>query len=320
MIPAGSPSLAGAAPLPGSFPRLALALADRYRLVRELCSGGMATVYLANDVKHHREVAVKVFRAELSSILGADRFLREVEIAARLNHPHILPLYDSGDASGFLFYVMPYITGESLRAKMDREKQLSVDQALAITRQVAAALDYAHERNVIHRDVKPENIMLHEGEAMIADFGIALVTDSADERITEGGIVVGTPAYMSPEQSFSDSALDARSDVYSLACVLYEMLAGEPPYSAPNAQALVLKRIFDPIPAVRRLRAAVPASVDQALTTALARQPADRFASTREFAEALTAPARAQSPTVAVLPFVNFSADSENEYFADGIT
>ena len=306
--------------MPDSFPRLEIALANRYRLVRELGSGGMATVYLADDVKHHRQVAVKVFRAELASMLGADRFLREVEISARLNHPHILPLYDSGNADGFLFYVMPHITGESLRTKMEREKQLSVDQALAITRQVAAALDYAHERNVIHRDVKPENIMLHEGEAMIADFGIALVTDSADERITERGIVVGTPAYMSPEQSFSDTEVDARSDVYSLACVLYEMLAGEPPYTAPNAQTLVIKRMFDPVPAIRRFRAAVPASVEQALVKALARQPADRFASTREFAEALTAPARAQSPTVAVLPFVNFSAETENEYFADGIT
>ena len=306
--------------MPNSFPRLEIALADRYRILRELGSGGMATVYLADDLKHHRQVAVKVFRAELASMLGADRFLREVEIAARLNHPHILPLYDSGNADGFLFYVMPHIAGESLRSRMEREKQLSVDQAITITRQVAAALEYAHGRNVIHRDVKPENIMLHEGEAMIADFGIALVTNAAGERITERGIVVGTPAYMSPEQSFSDTELDARSDVYSLACVLYEMLAGEPPYTGRNAQALVIKRMVDPVPAIRRLRATVPVAVEQALMRALAKQPEDRFASTSEFALALTVPAPAQSPTVAVLPFVNFSAAAENEYFADGIT
>ncbi len=304
-----------------ALPRLRTALAGRYTIERELGRGGMATVYLADDVKHHRQVAIKVLRPELAAALGPDRFLREVEIAAKLNHPHILGLHDSGEADGFLFFVMPYVKGESLRRKLDREKQLSVEEALAVTRQVASALGYAHAQQVIHRDVKPENILLHEGEAMVADFGIALaVRAAADERLTQTGLVVGTPEYMSPEQAMSERALDARSDVYSLGCVLYEMLAGEPPYTGPTAQALITKRLVDPAPAVRRLRPAVPVGVEQALLKALARVPADRFASADAFAEALTAPARPRPPCVAVLPFLNLSADPENEYFADGIT
>jgi len=301
--------------------RLRDALAGRYTVDRELGRGGMATVYLAHDVKHRRAVAIKVLRPELAARLGPDRFLREVEIAARLNHPHILALYDSGEADGFLFYVMPYITGESLRHKLDREKQLSVDEALAITRQVASALSHAHAHNVIHRDVKPENILLHEGEAMVADFGIALaVSAAAGARLTEAGMAVGTPEYMSPEQALSEPGLDARSDLYSLGCVLYEMLAGEPPYTGVTAQAVLAKRLVDPVPAVRRLRAAVPPAVEQALMRALAKAPADRFASVAAFVEALAAPARPRTPAVAVLPFLNLSADPENEYFADGIT
>jgi eukaryotic-like serine/threonine-protein kinase len=301
--------------------RLRDALAGRYTVDRELGRGGMATVYLARDVKHRREVAIKVLRPELAARLGPDRFLREVEIAARLNHPHILALYDSGEANGFLFYVMPYITGESLRHKLDREKQLSVDEALAITRQVASALSHAHAHNVIHRDVKPENILLHEGEAMVADFGIALaVSAAAGARLTETGMAVGTPEYMSPEQALSEPGLDARSDLYSLGCVLYEMLAGEAPYTGVTAQAVLAKRLVDPVPAVRRLRAAVPPAVEQALMRALAKAPADRFASVAAFVEALAAPARPRTPAVAVLPFLNLSADPENEYFADGIT
>src|SRR2546422_2212755 len=308
-------------PVVDSVARLRAALADRYTIERELGRGGMATVYLAADVKHRRTVAIKVLRPELASLLGPDRFLREVEIAARLNHPHILALYDSGDAAGFLFYVMPYIAGESLRSKLECEQQLSVDEALGITRQVASALAHAHARNVIHRDVKPENILLHEGEAMVTDFGIALaVSAAADDRLTQTGIAVGTPAYMSPEQAASERALDARSDVYSLGCVLYEMLAGEPPYTGSTAQVLIAKRLVDPVPAVRRLRAAVPVGVEQALTKALAKVPADRWASALAFAEALTAPARPGLPSVAVLPFVNLSSDPENEYFVDGIT
>jgi len=297
------------------------ALGDRYTIEGELGRGGMATVYVAADVKHHRQVAIKVLRPELAAQLGSGRFLREVEIAARLNHPHILALYDSGESAGFLFYVMPYIAGESLRHKLNREKQLSVDEAVGITRQVASALAHAHAQNVIHRDVKPENILLHEGEAMVADFGIALaVSAAADERITNSGIAVGTPAYMSPEQGAGERDLDARSDVYSLACVLYEMLAGELPYTGATAQALIAKRFVDPVPAVRRLRAAVPVGVEQALMKALAKVPADRFASALLFADALSAPARPRAPSVAVLPFRNLSADPENEYFADGIT
>jgi len=308
-------------PVADSVARLRAALADRYAIERELGRGGMATVYLASDLKHRRTVAIKVLRPEIASLLGPDRFVREVEIAARLNHPHILALHDSGDADGFLFYVMPYVAGESLRHRLDREKQLSLDEALAITRQVASALAHAHARNVIHRDVKPENILLHEGEAMVTDFGIALaVSAAADDRLTQTGIAVGTPAYMSPEQAASERALDARSDVYSLGCVLYEMLAGEPPYTGSTAQVLIAKRLVDPVPAVRRLRAAVPVGVEQALTKALAKVPADRWASALAFAEALTAPARPGLPSVAVLPFVNLSSDPENEYFADGIT
>src|SRR2546422_73809 len=319
--PLFGPRSLGESPVADSVARLRAALADRYTIERELGRGGMATVYLAGDVKHRRTVAIKVLRPELASLLGPDRFLREVEIAARLNHPHILALYDSGDADGFLFYVMPYIAGESLRNKLEREQQLSVDEALGITRQVASALAHAHARNVIHRDVKPENILLHEGEAMVTDFGIALaVSAAANERMTQTGITLGTPAYMSPEEAASERALDARSDVYSLGCVLYEMLAGEPPYTGSTAQALITKRLVDPVPAVRRLRAAVPVGVEQALTKALAKVPADRWASAVAFAEALTAPARPRPPSVAVLPFLNLSADPENEYFADGIT
>ena len=303
-----------------TLPRLTAALAGRYRIERELGRGGMATVYLARDQKHDRQVAIKVLRADLSSALGPTRFLREVEIAAKLSHPHILPLYDSGDADGSLFYVMPYIKGESLRQKLAREAELPVDEALAITRQVAAALGHAHAQHVIHRDVKPENILLHEGEAMVADFGIALATTEDGQRLSESGFVIGTPEYMSPEQAMSERVLDARSDVYSLACVLYEMLAGEPPYTGPNARALLAKQLVDPVPGVRRLRPAVPVAIEQALQVALSQAPADRFNSMAEFTEALTAPAPARAPAVAVLPFLSLSPDPQNEYFADGLT
>jgi serine/threonine protein kinase/Tfp pilus assembly protein PilF len=304
-----------------TLPHLTTALAGRYRIERELGRGGMATVYLARDLKHGRQVAIKVLRAELSSALGPSRFLREVEIAAKLSHPHILPLYDSGDAGGALFYVMPYIKGESLRQKLTRERELPVNEALTITRQVAAALGHAHAQHVVHRDVKPENILLHEGEAMVTDFGIALATTAEEgKRLTETGLVIGTPEYMSPEQAMSDRELDARSDVYSLACVLYEMLAGEPPYTGANPRALLAKQLVDPVPGVRRLRPAVEPAIEQALKTALAQAPADRFASAAAFVEALTAPGPARAPAVAVLPFVSLSADPENEYFADGLT
>ncbi len=313
--------------------RLKAALADRYAIERELGHGGMATVYLAQDLRHQRQVALKVLRPELAPMLGAERFVREIQIAAQLNHPHILPLYDSGEAGGFLFYVMPRIAGESLRQKLEREKQLPVDEAVTIARQVAMALDHAHTRNVIHRDIKPENILLHEGEAMVADFGIALAVRAVtDGRLTGTGLTLGTVQYMSPEQAMGDRDMDARSDLYSLGCVLYEMLAGEPPFSGPTAHALIARRMVDPVPEIRRVRPAVPVAVEQALVTALARVPADRFASAAGFAQALTrqsaaaqaltqptvAPPKARS--IAVLPFLNLSKDPDNEYFADGIT
>jgi eukaryotic-like serine/threonine-protein kinase len=283
----------------------------------------MATVYLADDLKHRRKVAIKVLRPELGSLLGPERFTREIQVAAGLTHPHILPLHDSGDADGLLFYVMPYVRGESLRQKLSREKQLSVDEAITIVRQVASALDHAHAHGLIHRDIKPENILLHEGEAMVTDFGIALAAGAASgERLTATGLMVGTPEYMSPEQAAGERALDPRSDVYSLGCVLYEMLAGEPPYTGPTAQSVIAKRFTDPVPAIRRLRPAVPPAVEQAIMKALARVPADRLASPAALADALITPAGGQprSRSIAVLPFLNLSADPENEFFADGIT
>ena len=302
--------------------RLNAALAGRYAVERELGRGGMATVYLADDLKHRRKVAVKVLQPELASIIGPDRFLREIEIAAKLNHPHILALYDSGRVDEFLFYVMPYVKGQSLRHRLHREKPLPIEEAIAVTRDAALALDHAHAQGVIHRDVKPENILLYEGEAMVADFGIALAVSGTAGRLTERGVWVGTPEYMSPEQALGEESLDARSDVYSLGCVLYELLAGEPPYTGPTAQAVIAKRLAGPTPRVRLLRATVPGGVEQVLLKALATAPADRFASAAAFAEALAQP-RAVRPTpksIAVLPFTNLSPDPENEYFADGIT
>ena len=272
--------------------RLKAALADRYQIERELGSGGMATVYLAQDLKHERQVALKVMRPELSAILGGERFLREIRIAAKLNHPHILPLHDSGEADGFLCYVMPHVEGESLRAKLNREKQLSVDDAISITRQVGAALDYAHEQGVIHRDIKPENILIHQGEALVADFGIALAVSAAGgTRLTDTGLSLGTPEYMSPEQATGERELDARSDVYSLGAITYEMLVGEPPHTGNTVQAIIAKVVSAEPQPVSRVRHTVPSNVDAAVTCALAKTPADRFASGIEFAEALSNPA-----------------------------
>jgi serine/threonine-protein kinase len=220
--------------------RLATALADRYKLQRHLGEGGMATVYLAEDLKHHRKVAVKVLRSELAALIGPERFLKEIEVTANLQHPHILPLHDSGDADGFLFYVMPYVEGETLRDKLNREKQLDIDEAIKITEAVASALDYAHRHEVIHRDIKPENILLHDGQAMVADFGIALaVSQAGGTRLTETGLSIGTPQYMSPEQAMGDRELDARSDVYSLGAMLYEMLAGDHGRAGHRAESRV---------------------------------------------------------------------------------
>ena len=312
-----------------SLERLSTALAGRYVVEREIGAGGMATVYVAADLRHHRRVAIKVLRPDVITALGSDRFEREIRIAAGLNHPHILPLFDSGRApsstgeDGVVYYVMPFIEGESLRHRLDRERQLPVDEAIRITTQVASALEHAHARGLIHRDVKPENILLHEGSALIADFGIAVVATAApDERLTGTGMMVGTPAYASPEQASGDRVLDGRSDIYSLGCVLYEMLAGEPPFSGPSVQAAMIKRFLEPAPTIRRLRGTVPVAIDRALARALERSPADRFASASAFAEALTRrdTPGPSVPSVAVLPFLNLSTDPENEFFADGIT
>ncbi len=243
------------------LPRLAAALADRYRIERELGAGGMATVYLARDLRHDRDVAIKVLRPELAAALGAERFLAEVKITARLDHPHILTLIDSGDADGTLFYVMPFVRGESLRTRLARDKQLDIDDALAITTQIASALDYAHRQGVIHRDIKPENILLHEGNAFLTDFGIALAVQQAGgDRLTATGLSLGTPSYMSPEQAAGDRHLDARSDVYALGAVTYEMLAGEPPMTGASVQAHARQaddRAADVAPRAARHRAAV---------------------------------------------------------------
>ena len=268
--------------------RLANALEERYRIERQLGAGGMATVYLATDLKHDREVALKVLRPELGAVLGAERFLAEIKITARLDHPHILTLIDSGEAGGFLFYVLPLVRGESLRDKLNREQQLGLEEALAITKQVASALDYAHRQGVVHRDIKPENILLFEGEAMLADFGIALaVKEAGGNRLTETGLSLGTPQYMSPEQATGDRLLDARSDVYSLAAVLYEMLAGEPPVTGPNAQAMIAKLMTERPVHLRVVRGSVPENIDAAVAKALDKTPADRFSSAGDFSRAL---------------------------------
>jgi serine/threonine-protein kinase len=281
------------------------ALTDRYRIERELGAGGMATVYLAEDVKHRRRVAVKVLKPELAASIGAERFLREIETTANLRHPHILPLYDSGDAGGFLFYVMPLVEGETLRARLTRERQLPIDDALRIAREVADALSYAHARGVIHRDIKPENILLESGHAVVADFGIARAVRAAGgDSLTLTGMSIGTPMYMSPEQATGDPDLDGRSDLYSLACVLFEMLAGQPPFTGPTAEAITRQHLVADPPPVTNLRPAVPAAVMSTLQRALAKNPADRFNPVAQFAEAIQPAviATAAAPTPARAP------------------
>ncbi len=277
--------------------RLKSALASRYSIEYELGGGGMATVYLAEDLKHHRQVALKVLRPELAAAMGPERFLREIEIAAQLHHPHILPLYDSGEADGVLYYVMPYVEGESLRDRLNREKQLAIDDALQVAREVADALSYAHSHSVIHRDIKPENILLESGHAVVADFGIARAVDAAGgERLTETGIAVGTPAYMSPEQAGGGKDLDGRSDLYSLGCVLHEMLAGQPPFTGPTVESLVHQHLTAEPPSVTVIRPSVPGWVSAALERSLAKTPADRFNPVAQFGEAIT-PHGVMAPT-----------------------
>jgi serine/threonine-protein kinase len=272
--------------------RLTGTLADRYRIERELGQGGMATVYLAEDLRHKRKVALKVLKPELAAVLGAERFVQEITTTAALQHPHILPLFDSGTADGFLYYVMPYIQGETLRSKLNRETQLGIDEALKITTEVADALDYAHRHGVIHRDIKPENILLHDGRPMVADFGIALaVSAAAGGRMTETGLSLGTPHYMSPEQATAEKEITARSDIYSLAAVLYEMLSGNPPHTGASAQQIIMKIVTEDAADITRIRKSVPSHVAAALARALEKLPADRFARASDFAAALANPA-----------------------------
>ncbi len=354
-----------------SAERLNAALSDRYRIERELGAGGMATVYLARDLKHERDVAIKVLTPELAAALGAERFLAEIKTTAGLRHPHILPLYDSGEAAGLLYYVMPLVEGESLRERLDREKQLPLDHALTIAREVADALSYAHGRGVIHRDIKPENILLENGHAVVADFGIAKALDAAGGgSLTQTGASVGTPLYMSPEQAAGEKDLDGRSDLYSLACVLYEMLGGQPPFTGPTVESVVHQHIAVEPPPITNLRPAVPAGLAAVLQRALAKAPADRFNPVARFAQALstgpgasvTGAVTSAAPvgfprrrwlglaaggvlvlaaaayvltrsasdgdasssgvirSIAVLPLDNYSADSTQAYFAEGMT
>jgi eukaryotic-like serine/threonine-protein kinase len=286
--------------MPELLGRLQAALADRYRLDREVGAGGMATVYLAQDIRHARRVALKVLRPELAAVIGAERFLAEIQLTANLQHPHILPLFDSGEADGYLFYVMPFVEGETLRDRLTREKQLAVPEALRIAEEVASALDYAHRHGVVHRDIKPENILLHDGSALVADFGIALAASKAGgARMTETGMSLGTPHYMSPEQAMGEREITARSDVYALGCVLYEMLTGEPPFTGATAQAVVARVVTEAPRPLHAQRHTIPAHVEAAVLTALEKLPADRFASAADFAAALRNKSYA---TTAVVP------------------
>ena len=301
--------------------RLTTALSDRYRIERELGAGGMATVYLAHDLKHDRKVAIKVLREEIAAAVGAERFLSEIKTTANLQHPHILSLHDSGAAAGVLFYVMPFINGESLRDRLDRERPLPVDLALRIVGEVADALDYAHRAGIVHRDIKPENILLSEGHAIVADFGIArAVSESENARLTQTGQVVGTPAYLSPEQVGSEP-IDGRSDIYSLGCVLYECLTGEVPFGG-TMMAMLAQRMTSPPPSLRSKRGDLPAQLDQVIARAMATQCTDRFPTGREFIAALNAPMAAakNDRAIVVLPFANHSPDADNAYFSDGLT
>ena len=321
--------------MPVLLDRITSAFATRYPIERELGRGGMATVYLAHDPKHGRLVAVKVFRPELATSVGAERFLREIQVAARLTHPHILPVHDSGEVDGLLYYVMPYIDGESLRDRLQREHRLEPDQALQLGREVADALDYAHQHGVVHRDIKPENILIANGQAVVADFGIARAVSYGAELLPEGALAVGTPTYMSPEQAEGDPNIDGRSDIYSLGCVLFEALAGVPPFEGRTARAMLVRRLTESAPLLRTLRPEIPEVVEAVIARALSRAPADRFATAAGLSSALAEAAGHGSgwaaafipggqPTadasIAVLPFVNLSADPENEYFSDGMT
>jgi eukaryotic-like serine/threonine-protein kinase len=312
--------------------RLSAALGDRYRVERQVGRGGMATVFQAHDYRHEREVAIKVLRPELAASVGIERFLREIKLAARLSHPHILPLFDSGEADGLLYYVMPFVEGESLRDRITREKQLPQDDIIDIGIAVAQALDYAHRHDIIHRDIKPENILMLDGVAVVADYGIGKAVSGVSlEDITATGVAIGTPAYMSPEQAAGESELDGRSDLYSLGCVLFELLTGEPPFRGTTAQEVISRRFAGPVPRASTVRSTVSSGMDDIVSRCLARLPADRFATGAHLAQALAnsrsqqwtagSPAAAHPErSVAVLPFANLSSDPANEYLSDGLS
>ena len=299
--------------------RLKSALADRYAIERQIGQGGMATVYLARDLRHHRHVALKVLRPELAAVIGADRFLHEIRVTASLQHPHILPLHDSGEADTFLYYVMPFVDGESLRERLKQERQLPIDEAVRIASEVAAALSYAHGRGVIHRDIKPENVLLASGSAVVADFGIArAVSEAGEGRLTETGLSLGTPQYMSPEQATAERDLDARTDIYALGAVVYEMLVGEPPYTGPTTQSVIAKVLTEAPRSMRILRPTVPDHIDLAVQRALAKLPADRFRSATEFSTALE---RAAPTRTAAAPVPSSAATrSRTRSLAAGVT
>src|SRR5437762_2300222 len=314
--------------------QLQAALGAVYTIERELGRGGMATVFLARDAKHHRHVALKVLDPQLAASLGTERFLTEIRVTANLQHPNVLPLFDSGEANGLLFYVMPFVAGETLRAKLDREGRFPIDEALRIASAIASALDYAHRHDVVHRDIKPENVLLSDGVPMVADFGIAkavvnsrLDDGSTNPGLTRAGVALGTPSYMSPEQAMGE-AVDGRSDIYALGCLLYEMLSGDAPFTGPSAQSVIAKHLAAAVPSVRGVRDSVPLSVDATIVRAMAKAPADRFMNPAQFAAALVSAAPVESMpdsspsplmSVAVLPFANMSADKKNEYFGDGL-
>jgi serine/threonine-protein kinase len=293
----------------------------------------MATVFQAVDLRHERKVALKVLHTELSASLGPDRFLREIKLAARLNHPHIVPLYDSGEADGFLYYVMPLIEGESLRDRLLRDGKISTEESLHLVRGIASALDYAHRLNIVHRDIKPENVMLQDGEALVTDFGIAkAVSVASGDTLTQTGMMIGTPAYVSPEQAAGDVDIDGRSDQYSLGCVLYEMLSGRKPFTGATAQAVLSKRFSEPVPSIREVFRDATPEIETALQRALSKDSLERFPTTIEFARALVAShlstpdgslltqtSSGTAKSVAVLPFSSQGGDQESEYFADGV-
>jgi len=313
------------------FDRLKVALADRYTIEHEIGSGGMAVVYLDEDVKHRRKVAVKVLRPEIAAALGTQRFVREIETTANLTHPHILPLLDSGrgaevqngSGSALLFYVMPFVEGESLRERIDRDGKLPLDDIVRLTENVAAALTHAHQQGIVHRDVKPENILITGGTAVVADFGIARAVSAAGgAKLTETGVAVGTPAYMSPEQAFGDANIDGRCDVYALGCVVYEMASGRTPFDAPTPQALLAKHAVDTPRSLRTIDPDIPLFVERAVGRALAKEPAQRFKTPNELAETLrskTVVAQTGRRRLAVLPPTNLTNDPKQEYFVAGM-